>query len=151
MIKKRGYLATALLVLAVVGGYVGLLPLLSSLSADPALPTAPTPVANADSTMSVSQPAIAAATGLKPRATTTASKNKKKHKAAPKATTPSSPRVVIHGVNDGGNGGTASGSGGTRTTQPAGPDTGAVTSGLSGGDVSGVPGGQVCSGASCTP
>jgi hypothetical protein len=147
VIKKRGYLATVLLVLAVVGGYVGLLPLLSSLSADPALPAAPTPVANATSSVTVNSDAIARNLQQGTRTTTTG--KKKKHKVVIKAGTPTTPRVTVHGVNDGGSSGSSTGSGGTRRTEPTAPDTGAVTGGLLGDGQSGVPGGQVCSGSTC--
>src|SRR6516164_4203512 len=49
---KRGYLASGILAIVMVAGYLGLLPLLQSLAAEPAWPQAPT----ASSAAPVSQP-----------------------------------------------------------------------------------------------
>jgi len=142
MIKKRGYVATALLVLAIVGGYVVLLPMLASLSPDPTLPKGPGAVASANRTVRVSNAAQdAAQTTIPPKP-----KPKPRKVKPPAATTGSASSAPSTGVNDGGS---AGGNGTTQPSQPSGPDLGGVSGGLSGGTSTGSGhGGAVCVGSS---
>src|SRR5215217_7989815 len=55
--NKRGWLASGLLAAAVIGGYLGLLPLLSSLAAGPAWPD---PIATRDASGVITVTAISA-------------------------------------------------------------------------------------------
>ena len=149
MRTKRGYLASVLLAGVMVAGYLGMLPLLQSLAAEPAYPDAPVAAAVGPTSQPVRVQApetsksqtVSLASDTKPTKQKATKRKKNAAKAAKRTTPKSSPastnvqtHTSTHANQGGGSGGSGSGGavglGGGSDDSPASNGSGGSCSGL---------------------